>query len=243
EHPTIKIKTQAGVSYQAFRHKIADDEFVYNDGQGNLLKIPVPFGYPDVQVKSPEWKKEWDNGGNLPIGYEKIGTKLSGTGEELPTLEEDSLIIIRAEKEHEGGHSSAVQLKQAVVLLVTPNKKQAFSLQLHIKNGEKFIQVIGGETGVFYHFLLSVDGDEICLPAYFHQWAEDDTEKDKGIDHLRIEGDFVVVSSESPKSPLLKIKESVDLSVGTPVYIRARKARTNVWVDMGMKLLEDTPPV
>ncbi|MCI5117688.1 MAG: hypothetical protein D3913_06940 [Candidatus Electrothrix sp. LOE1_4_5] len=239
EDSTVKIKTQTGVSYHAFQHKLADDEFVYNDGHVNLLKIPVSLGYPDVQVKSPEWKKEWDDEGYIPIGYKKTGTKLQGNGQGLTlpisTPQDDSLIIIRAEKEHKGGYS-AVQLKQAVVLLVTPNPKQVLSLQLHIKEGNKYPHVAGGEVGVFYHFRLEKNGDEICLPAYFHQWAEDDTEKDKGIGHLRIEGDFVVVPSENPKSPLLKIKESVDLSVGTPVYIRARKARTNVSIDMELPI-------
>ncbi|MDU9050622.1 MAG: hypothetical protein Q3M30_17380 [Candidatus Electrothrix sp. Rat3] len=224
--------SQKGVRYQSFQRQLIDADFIFGDGERTGLMIPVD-GFDAVHVNMPKPLSEWEK---IPKGFSVTGDEQDGTDGQLtlsPPLNEDSLIIIRAEKKHKED-SSAVQLKQAVVLLATPHPNQALSLQLHIKNGKAHsLQVADGETGVFYHFRLEENGDEICLPAYFHQWADGERANNKGIgeeetEGLRIEKDFVVTSIENLQTPILSFSPPLSLNDDTTLHIQARKARTNV---------------
>jgi hypothetical protein len=225
--------TQTSARYRAFHHAPGDDEFVFDAGQ-DVLKTPVP-GYPDVQVKNPAWQAIWKN---TPAGYAETGAGVQGGGGQLnlslDSVNEDSLIILQAEKQHQAGRRtipSAVQLRQAVIFLVEPNPQPALTLRIRIMAGAaRSIQVANGQTGVFYHFRLTADGEEISLPAYFHQWATDNAPENKGIGQLRIEGNFVVTSTESPQAPVVDL--AAPLPANATLHIRARKARTNVTIDL-----------
>lgn len=231
ERPNTKIQaTQTTASYRAFRHKITDEEFVFGNGHGELLKTSVP-DYPDVQVKAPAWQAIWQD---VPAGYTETGTLTQGNGGqlslELDALIEDSLVIIQATKQHQQGDRtipSAVQLHQAIMLLLQPDPAPPLTLRILVTDETaRSIQVANGQAGVFYHFRLTVDGEEISLPVYFHHWNSDDTPEDKGIGQLRIEGDFVVATTETPKTPVTDIITALPDAVTLHIY--ARKARTNV---------------
>ncbi|MCI5209212.1 MAG: hypothetical protein D3910_10555, partial [Candidatus Electrothrix sp. ATG2] len=268
--PSIEIQdTQNNVLYQAFRHQLRDDEFIFGTGTEKMLAVPVPkyhaTEYPAVHVASPAWKTIWKE---VPAGYVEIGREEQGHDDAVLKLEfpkdsltEDSLIILRAAKEHKKTAlaeestetvRSEVQLRQAVMLLVEPDPVRPLSLKLHVKDEKAHsLEIASGQTGVFYHFRLAVDGEEICLPAYFHQWAGTEYPEDKGIGRLRIGGreiggDFVVSATENPQAPVLVFYETIDLSIlpdNTNLYIRARKFRTNVWVDLESRKLSEIEQV
>ncbi|NJO15954.1 MAG: hypothetical protein HC877_09435 [Thioploca sp.] len=238
-NPIIRLQaTQASAHYRAFCHSLEDNEFVFGNGSGDLLSIPVP-DYPDepVQVISPAWQAIWQG---IPTGYTTTtGTGAQGNGGELDLvlmdpLTEDSLIILQAEKQHQTGNThipSAVQLHQPIVLLAQPDPTPALFLRIFVTAGEAHaIQVANGQTGVFYHFRLATDGEDISLPAYFHQWATNETQTDKGIGRLRIERDFVIATTTSPKTPVLEL--TTPLPAEATLYISARKARTNVAIEL-----------
>jgi hypothetical protein len=103
----IKIAdTQKSVEYRAYLRRIADADFVHGDAGGaDLVTVPVP-GWPDVQVQKPPptapdaWRR-WQT----PVGYAPLGdAPVPGTGWPLrlpiPSLTDDSLIIIQALKQH-----------------------------------------------------------------------------------------------------------------------------------------------
>jgi hypothetical protein len=51
---------------------------------------------------------------------------------------------------------------------------------------------------VFYHFRPSSGGDELPLPAYFHQRDEHDVTQAKGVDQLGVEIDLVLAADPEP---------------------------------------------
>ncbi len=227
---------QNNVFYQAFLHELnADDFYFLENSEKILIKIAVP-GFADVQFVSPQWKNIWDN---LPENYTEAGYAKADNGKvelHLPSLTADSLIIVKAEKTHAGGEkTSSIQLKQSAVFLVRPSVQRPL-LHLLIKDSKPYaIKVSNGQTGIFYHFSLQSDNKkEICLPAYFH-------DKKEGLGKLRIGGDFVTAASENYTDVAVEFYEDVTFSNDSELHIRARKARTNIWVDLYSIKFSDIP--
>jgi hypothetical protein len=240
---SFKIReSQQGVDYRAYIHAITDDEFMYGEKQDHWLKTDEE----DVHIK-PAWK--WQE---TLADYIKADKTVAGNGGdielELGTLRQDSLIVIEAIKQHKE-NTSKVQLKNALAFLVRPID-QTPTLKVYTKNEQiRSLQVSNGERGVFYHFRLEKDGEEICLPAYFHQWADDANSEDKGIERLRIGRDFVIADSIKD-FVVLELFSAINLTDLTDLklYIQAQRARTNVkWdkiptvkiIDIEQILLED----
>jgi hypothetical protein len=104
------------------------------------------------------------------------------------------------------------------------------------------LQVAGGQPGVFYHFRPSSGGDELPLPAYFHQRDEHDTTQNKGVDQLGVEIDLTLAADPEPPLaagadlarafPRLPLLDITPLPVGTSLACRAVKAQTKVEVAM-----------
>lgn len=260
----IKIAdTQKSVEYRAYLRRISDVDFVHGDAGGaDLVTVPVP-GWPDVQVKKPPpaapdtWRR-W----HTPAGFAPLGdAPVPGTGWPLrlpiPSLTDDSLIIIQALKHHlldasnpaSATITSTVQLNQAVALLVSPDRERVLTLRVPVigaETGDR-LQVADGQPGVFYHFRPSSGGDEFPLPAYFHQRDEHDTTQNKGVDQLGVEIDLTLAAEPEvplapgadlakvfPRLPLLDI---TPLPVGTRLACRAVKAQTKVEVEMAQLAL------
>jgi hypothetical protein len=233
--PTLRVQaTQTSAHYQAFQHTMRDADFVFGTGHEGLLTIPVT-GYPDVQGSPPAWQAIWTQ---VPEGYAASGSATQGNGGQLDVtlapLHEDSLIVLQAEKQHQEGNQtipSAVQLRQTVMLLVEPDPEPALTLRIHsVERTAHSLQVANGQTGVFYHFRLAAEGEEISQPAYFHQWANGAPPENKGINQLRIEGDFVITATQNPQTPVVDLLG--ELPDNATLHIRARKARTNVASDL-----------
>jgi hypothetical protein len=238
------MNSQRSVRYQAFAHQLRHAEFM---AQTNVIAVAVP-GEPDVHVAIPPDVIDWQTiEGYVPAGEAKQGT---GAALELQVsgLIEDTLLIVQASKQHavdsaEDGSpitlSTAVQLRQAAVVLVEPNPAQALTLKVLLINGatDGTLHVTGGQPGVFYHIRHQADGDDIALPAYFHQHDDQDPELNKGLDQLQLEVDFVIardypaddnldLTRQSPPDPIVETDPLSD----TTLFIYAVKARTRVGV-------------
>ena len=234
---TITLKeTQASTQYQLYVRRIPDAEFVRQvqgiPAETAVIQVSVE-NKPDVQVRKPERQDLWQT----PQGYTAVGDFQDANGGELQftttALTEDSLVIVQARKKHQATPDvlSAVQLEQAVVVLVRPNPASPLELQILPQdaafNGE--LQVSGGQPGVLYYFRRTSQGEELGLPAYFHQKDGTDTQDaqiDKGVGQIAIGVDFVVARADSPGlAPVLDID---NLKPGNVFYVRAVKAQTGV---------------
>lgn len=250
--------TQESVRYRAYLRRIPDADFVHGDAGGtDIATVPVP-GWPDVQVQKPPstaadaWRT-WPT----PAGYAVLGdAPVPGTGKLLrlpiPSLTDDSLIIVQALKQHrvDAGNpasaiiTSAVQLNQAVALLVRPDPARVLTLRVPVIGAQigDSLQVTGGQAGVFYHFRPSSAGDELPLPAYFHQRDEHDVTQNKGVDQLRVEIDLALAAEPEPPLavgsdlarlvPHLPLLDITPLAADTSLACRALKAQTKVEVAM-----------
>lgn len=255
----IKIAdTQGSVFYRAYLRRIPDADFVHGDAGGaDLATVPVP-GWPDVQVQKPPptapsaWRT-WQT----PVGYVALGDgPVPGTGGDLrlaiPSLTDDSLIIVQALKQHRVDAdspdlaiiTSAVHLNQAAALLVRPDPERVLTLRVPLigaQTGDS-LQVAGGQLGVFYHFRPSPAGDDFPLPAYFHQRDEHDVTQNKGVDQLGVEIDLALATDLQPPLavgadlarafPRLPLLDITPLPAGTSLACRAVKAQTKVEVAM-----------
>jgi len=243
------LETQQSAKYQLYARVIPDSGFVYGTPPSGTAVITVPVsGQPDAQVTKPQGGgASWQ----IPAGYAPVGEAKSGAGGELMlntgVLNDDSLIIVKVQKDHEVGDTtmpSALQLTQAALILVEPNPAQALTLAAGLGDSadNRVLAVAGGQPGVFYHFSFEADGADAGLPVYFQQRAPDDATKNKGIDQTRIGVDFVIardalpieadiapdLARESLQTPLLEIGAAP--AGATALTVRAVKARTGVVV-------------
>ncbi len=243
---SIKLtQTQVSVSYQLYRYPLLDRDFIY---QANppvpVLTVDVPNETP-VQVQEPARAAVWVT----PPGYAPVDGVQAGTGGDLslplPPLTEDSLLIVQAQKDHlvssDTGPtiSTALQLAQAALVLTEPDPAPALRVVLDQETNSQ-LQVFDGQSGVFYYFHLDPADAAISLPAYFHQQDDVDASQNKGLDQLRLEGDFVVAREPEGVSddlahtpPAPPILDTPVLADDVTLHMRAVKARTRVatWLD------------
>ncbi len=245
---TIKIaNTQRSATYQLYLRFIPDRDFVHQTiPDAEVIKVTVE-GEPDVQVRQPVRDAIWI----APAGYVKWGEAQPGTGSELllttDALTDDSLIIVQAEKTHQVSPdpqtaqtiSSSVQLEQAAAVLVRPNPAPPLRVKVLVAEGKTngALYVFDGQPGIFYHFRRGPEGDDLGLPAYFHQRDDQDERMNKGLDQLTIGVDFVIARPWSPAAasanlaevpPEPPLLETGPLPVDTTLHIRAVKAQTRV---------------
>lgn len=237
-------------SYQLFVRAVPDGEFLRRLGGGPLdPHVPsVAAAAPDgtVHAEPPARANPWSQ----PEGYEPVGQPRQGSGGELrlevPGLHEDSVVVVRAEKMHAVGIAadperelpSAVQLEQAVLVLVRPIVDVPLALQVHV-DGQGSItsmRVRGGQPGVFYHFRSEPEGDPVSRPAYFHKVHPVEEQSDKGVDRLAVEVDFVVGGSRRGTNPreflFAPLLDVAGVSLDSELVVRAEKAQTGVAVDL-----------
>jgi len=199
---TLKIEaSQQSARYQVFSRKISDADFIFDEGDG-LTRVSVKRSDDGiVQVSIPPQQHLW----HLPEGFTPLGEAQSGTGGVLSfpveVLTEDTLLIVQAEKEHQGHSlaSSAMRLAQAAAVLLRPDPDAALELRVTVTSTDTkrvdTVEVLGGQSGVFYHLRKKISGPDLARPAYFHQKDETDPAQNKGIGQFRIEDDFVVPRS------------------------------------------------
>ena len=232
------VNSQASVRYRVFQHEITDAEYEFNTTSQDLISIPVP-GFADVQIGQPARNAIWHT---TPIGYSPASDWQQGTGNQvsitLDALSTDSLIIIQAEKNHleqSKKITSAVQLQNSPVILVRPDPDIPLNFRMPVLNNstKSSVQISKGQAGVFYHFSLLADGEEISLPAYFHKWTSNTRPVDKGINQLRLNIDFVVTNNYLAQTPVV---DFADLPSEAILHILARKALSNVSIKLTQTL-------
>jgi hypothetical protein len=233
--------TQANVDYQLFCHSLADSEYARQPlPAGEVLSVAVPDAEA-VQVRQPARSSTWHD----PAGYAPMGEPQSGNGGDLtfrlPALTDDSLIVVRARKTHQANQAvpSAVQLAAAALILVRPNPAPPLHLQVQMAGAATRgdVQFLAGQPGVFYQIRRAPAGNEIGLPAYFHQRDRHDPAINKGLGQLAVEVDWVVTRA-SPAEPVIAELAAIPpeppsvatgpLPLDTPLAIQAIKAQTRV---------------
>ena len=207
--------SQESAMYSAHVRPLRDGDFL-RDGAPlrHVLAVSVPSSLDvpahEVVVRAPVLPAP----GQALAGYTPQGDPSPGNGEEgsvvLGPIHEDSLLVIRAQKQHfasgmAGGQAvipgeSAVWLRQVLVALPRPEEVPDLTLTVSPGPGGKgeAMLVSGGQRGVFYHFRLEENGPEIGQRAYFHRLDEDDPQQNRGIRHLEIGKDLAVARDPSP---------------------------------------------
>lgn len=253
---TITIAgSQASVLYGAYVRTLHDMDFVREDAPAAevlTVRVPASKDVPEhpVQVHMPPRPTPWQ----APADATQPGEPTAGNGAELKLalgpLAEDSVVVIQAQKVHVAdgvagkqsvlpGHST-LQLQQALVALSRPDPTPALTLTVspNADGARGSMLVSGGQRGVFYHFRVDADGQEVGLPAYFHRLDEEAPQQNRGIGQLEIRRDLAVardplldpavlpVSPEQvrPPDPLI----DVEPLPGGEVSVTAVKARTGV---------------
>lgn len=267
---SIKIAgTQKSAAYQAYFRTIADSEYVrtisgtdcfHTVSDREYLRRPVlekeivsttAAGEPLVRVHRPERPEVWkDIEGFLPVG-----NPVQGNGGEivlsLKEVKEDSLLIIKAQKEHQAAGkekpgttiASSIQLEQALAVPVRPDPGAPPKLIALAagKGSAGQIRVSEGLPGVFYEFSKTPDVKPYEWCAYIPKKDESDVSMNKGIGRIGIEIDFVIaadhptkpdpstdLSKLPPEAPLLE----TGLEAGAVVHVTARKAQTGLAVPL-----------
>lgn len=237
--------TQRTASYALLVRAIPDRDFIHTDDPNHEgFRVQVA-GEADVLVIPPAVLA----GGEIPPGYEAIGSFRPGTGGDLilafPSLTRDSLVVVQASKQHQATTviPSTVQLQQPAVALVRPNPAPSLKVKVRLgqANIDNSIEVFDGQPGVFYHFRTAPDGVDIGRPAYFHQRDDADEGLNKGLDQLNVLVDFVVSRSRiagddgvnpavtAPEPPLIGTSQPLADAV---LYVRAVKAQTRVGIEL-----------
>jgi len=206
----IKISiagSQASVSYSIYRRTLLDADFEVSpppaDAPALLPTINVPASLDviahEVLVHAPPRPDPW----TVQNEYVLQGQPTAGNGSALTfsvgPLDRDSVFVIKAGKNHQGGES-ALQLRQVLVALPRPKLVPGLALVLS-PSGQ--LSVSGGQRGVFYHFRRIGQSAEIGPPAYFHRLDQVDPQQSRGVGQLRIETDFVVPRDPDDPSALL----------------------------------------
>lgn len=240
---TVRIAaSQRSAQYRVYVHKIRDPEFVHapaSDAQVIRVRLADE---PEVQVSRPELPEPWEP----VVDYDTGSDFRTGNGVDLDIaigqITNDSLILVEARKEHqvlaEQAYASCVWLLQPVVFLARPNPTPPLNLSVVMQGDttDDRLRAEEGQPGVFYYFRTAVDGEELPLPAYFHQRDDIDSHVNKGIGQLEVGIDLAVANdpavpvdrsanraSLKPEPPVL---EAAPLSAETTFYIRAMKAQT-----------------
>jgi hypothetical protein len=239
----IKIgDPQESVKYQLYERPIRDRNFYPQlCPEAESVSVSVEGETDPVQVCRPPWELVW----TTPEGFVPKGEPVAENGGELAfkieSLQADHLFIICAQKLHSSNGkkiSSQVQLRQAATVLVGPDPDPPLTLQVMMNGKETNSQMLvqDGQPGVFYYFRLGPEGEELELPAYFHQRNDDDQKLNKGLEQLGLEKDFVIgrrsatdsqidPATAPPASPLL---ETGPLPSDSTLHVRAKKAMNRV---------------
>ncbi|HEX8113250.1 MAG TPA: hypothetical protein VF516_36215, partial [Kofleriaceae bacterium] len=184
--PSVRIdSTQASASYALYVRAVSDRDYVFSAPVPGLLAADVD-GAPRVYVTRPPQRPIWQDGD----GFQPAGAAVQGTGGTLhlplPALRDDSVIAVRAHKDHRQGAAtlpSSVQLAQAALILVRPDPQPAIQLAVGIDGGKTTgtVDVTGSQPGVYYELRRDTDGPLLGLPGYFHKTDEQAPAANKGI--------------------------------------------------------------
>lgn len=242
ENATLRLdNTQSSVRYLPYVHAASDGEFVFSGGGSGLLAVDVE-GEPRVYVQRPPEYSIWQD---IP-GFEPMGAPVPGNGGtlRLPVngLTRDSVILVRAQKEHQARVNipSSVQLRQAALVLARPDPRPALRLGVVMAGAQTTgtIEVEGGQPGVFYEVRRDPAGASLGWPAYFHKTDESNATLNKGLEQLRLQVDFAISrgtvrSATTPAElaltpPLTPLLSTGPLDAGATLYLRAIKAQTRV---------------
>ena len=243
--------SQSSVKYTLYARRLQDRDFRPQAGENTIrLNVPDPLaGWTGpahaaraLTVRAPPSGDVWQ----LPEGYAQAAPTAPGNDAirlfKLEALPEDTLVIVRAHKDHFAGPkgTSDVGVRAPALVLPRPHSapKLAFALVLGGDGKSDALQVTGGQQGVFYHVRVPGETQPAASAAYFHRTDEADPRRNVGIGRLRIGLDLVITRSPSaaggatpnppeytpPLEPILALSR---VPQGT-IEVMAVRARTGV---------------
>ncbi|HZF48936.1 MAG TPA: hypothetical protein VE093_09820 [Polyangiaceae bacterium] len=254
---TLRIDgSQASVGYSVFIRTLLDADFDVSDpAEAEAITVPASLDVSEhtVLVKRPARPSPWAAQAGF-TQLTQLGEPLSVKGTDGPLeiplgmIHDDSVIVVRARKEHAGPKpkESALQLKQSAVALTRPDSAPDLVVSPYEPGGSGAVLVTGGQRGVFYHFRAGAELTELGLPAYFH-------ELDKGLGHLKVQVNLVVPRDapageasgdlgEEATPPPPPVVELDPLPSSGVLIVSAVKARTGVaWLNPQEILIDSTP--
>ena len=254
------LKSQSGVTYQLWRRRIRDGEFVTDPVQPPPAaaepSVVVPGEGRPIRVARPAATA--DPTALAAMGFSPVQATQVGNGEILvfdiwpssPSRPSDcdTTLVVLASKQHRLGPldgsdprtgSSGVQLTQAGVQLVRPDPTVSIALvrwQQEASGG--LWRMVGGEPGVFYS--VSRGGAALGREVYVHQTDDRDSSVAKGVGQLRLDVDLAIAADPGPGAPpsggvtpaaLLDLGLAAG-DLAAPLQVRARRAMTGLQADL-----------
>ncbi len=257
---TVRLEsTQESVEYRVFRGRVRDRDFVRGAVAG-VPTIDVPADGRTVRIRRPDLPADWED---LP-GFSPVDDATRGTGGTLELaigapVTVDTLLLVQANKRHSVGPlgtgseelPSAVQLADALAVLVRPDPARALRLEVTMADGATTgtVGVRDGQPGVLYELRLDGTSEPIGRPAYFHQRDDVDARLNKGIDQLAIEVDAVVARDrlapegdprDTPPAP--PVLDTAPLPAGTVLRALARKVMSGLEATLEHRAVLDAVP-
>jgi hypothetical protein len=189
----VVAASQTSARYELHARPVVDADRRRGDPTPGELAVPVPDA-PDARVVRPPAASRWvDIDGLVPVGQ-----PLPGTGGDLvlpltPALARDHVAVVKARKDHDPEHASAVQLAAAALVLVAPDPRPSLRLVVPVSGDMSLgtVEFVGGEPGVFYT-LLDPQGAPLAPPAYVPRRDPADPSRNRGVALVRLGVDLVV---------------------------------------------------
>ena len=264
---STKLKSQSGVTYQLWKRRIRDGEFVTDPfqpppdraapsvavaGDGRMIRVasPTPTSDPTalaamafITVQAPQV------GNGAVLIFDRFPSGF------------DTTWMVLASKQHRLGPldgpdprsgSSRVQLSQVGVQLVRPDPTVSLVLVRWQQDALGGLwRMLGGEPGVFYGFSRGATG--LGNEVYLHQKDELNPSVAKGLGQIRLEVDLAIAtdplpgvapSGEVSPAPLLDLALAPN-DLATPLQVRARRATTGLLADLSQPplLVRVEPPI
>ena len=249
EPENFMFRTQKSATYQLWRRRLRDDEFLYSEPPP-LPAIGVLDGERRIFIAAPTPP--------LPlVGFEAVGAPRPGTGGALelpgPACSEDTMLVVTCRKRHRLDAVSDELIDTEVVhntrlaALVRPDPARVLRLQITIDGATTTgpAQLLGGQPGVFYQLVRSKS--PLGRPAYFHQLSDAEPERDKGIGSLRVEGDLTILDARTGPPGAPAQPPTIDLPaqpVGVELAVTARRATTDLTAPLQrLARIDAVPPV
>lgn len=198
-------QAQAGLRYEAWARPLRDADWVRDvagdqDGDGTPLLRAGPPPLPAVRswplrdaLSPPPGFAPWPGAAAEAAQAADLDLPLAG-------WQQDAVLRVLARKSHlvhSAGTArieSLVVLQMAVPLLARPDPAPALSLRWLQRDDGRWLQLLGGQPGVFYQPRRDGDDRALSLPGYVHPRDAGDATLNRGLGQVRLGVDWVVAA-------------------------------------------------
>lgn len=241
---TVQIEARPNTSYRLYGRALRSRQDYAYGPSPEVSLLEVQDGSRAIWIVRPPRRHLWsDVEGFVPLGHE-VSAGAGSVDLSLSSVDRDMALLVRANRMHDtaivGSNrrvSSSVQLREALAVLVRPDRQVALRLEAKLEGDESTEpwRVIGGELGVFYR--LAAGDTSFSQEAYFHEPSEEAAGRNKGVEEVRVERDLVIptggaVNTATDRPPAPLVEAPAPISTGTVLTVTARRALTNLEVPL-----------